>query len=257
MKLLYPYKVRKFFSLVNLLQIITLSSLKVDYAIYSPLDEIPCTTIEPTVIPNPIPIDSGFGCNSWEHPPTWNSMKILSCSQNCICFHQWASSDSCDGPSNNVKIACVDQCLRDAQGTFIHLTDFEGCIGDDSEYGTWECNATGMMSDQVITIIDIDGSILTVNGTVTDTRNYVLSDYSYDENDSDSIIPADTKPEPHVDLVNWGPLSLLLLTGIFFIMFIVRYFIHKDINTNTVHFLKNQERPLIHVELEALDSSSS
>ncbi|KAK3263548.1 hypothetical protein CYMTET_27652 [Cymbomonas tetramitiformis] len=88
-------------------------------------------------------------CNSWAGGVGDNSMKISSCSSTCICFTQTAGNRDCSAtPNQNVKEACLDTCVEDAQGTFVSMLSFNGCSEaltvSDAEYS---CATTGMASD--------------------------------------------------------------------------------------------------------------
>lgn len=232
----------------------TVHCVMLDYGIYSPGEEVPCTTLEPTVIPNPIPIDSLADCNVWRHTDydnftTWNSMYVSSCSQNCICYHQWADSDNCGEPyrGNAYKIACVDQCIEDDQFTYLKLAEgFIGC-GDDEDFGPWECEPTGLRPNQTITIIDTDGSIISLVTSAHDEADNENPDYATDSALNSSRVGNSTVASVALDIDSsfafWYLLRLLICVSVLLALYAVYRLVRKTHTWRRVRTLLRHSQP--------------
>ncbi len=104
-------------------------------------------------IENPIQMQSDK-CNAWfridyQGMEVANSMQVIRASSRCICFQQTPDKDDCSlAGTFRIKESCVDTCVKDAQGTFLHLSSLTGYDASvsvsDEEYF---CDTTGMWDD--------------------------------------------------------------------------------------------------------------
>lgn len=113
---------------------------------------------------NPWTIDPET-CFSWQRSngPA-NSMQVLSCSSTCICYEQSPGSLLCDS-QGNVKESCTNSCRPDAQGSYLQISDYNGCgalqVPDDQYF----CPCTQMVDNGVCTSLSPNPAP-TVNPTI-------------------------------------------------------------------------------------------
>ena len=119
-----------------------------DYGLYS---DSSCKSTMGGLDPNPITFQD-TECNAWyrNNGPA-NSLKILACSSNCICFQQFPDDDTCTA-NGAIKESCTNKCMEDLQFTFLQISSFAGCSGrlqlpDDQYY----CPCTGMTDNTLCT----------------------------------------------------------------------------------------------------------
>ena len=85
-------------------------------------------------------------------------MEVISCSSTCICYDQLPGSLTCDN-GGNVKESCTNSCNADSQGSFLQISNYNGCgvlqVPDDKYF----CPCTKMIDNDVCTSVTPSGSI--------------------------------------------------------------------------------------------------
>ncbi|CAB9507271.1 expressed unknown protein [Seminavis robusta] len=119
----------------------------------------------------------------------YNSIEVLSCTDNCLCFKQWASDDA-DGNCNeslalgfNVKVSCFDKCLQDCNGNNCGDIALPG-----SATTRLQLTLTGSSAANLIcaTPVSEDEFVCETTGMIKDSDGDIVDDFEMKDTDSEA-----------------------------------------------------------------------
>ena len=122
---------------------------------------------------DPSPQEIGYCQNHGVGASLYNSLEVLGCSSNCLCFNQVAAEtadvncDTSKAVGEGVKMACFDKCLQDCNGnncgesmepdssiTRLQLTGQGQICTDPVADEDFVCETTNMIKDAEGNLVD-------------------------------------------------------------------------------------------------------